>query len=122
MDSCSGALPKQPAAFCVTQDLFEHKRGVRKKKKKKKLPVPERVVSASGHVLMTHTAPDILEGQRAWQSTGGMCARFDLGPERLIEHRIGLQTGCIVANLASWLDLAARAEPAFFRNPVRRAG
>src|SRR3546814_3458550 len=33
-------------------------------------PVPERVVSASGDVLMTRS--DILDGQTAWQSTGGM--------------------------------------------------
>nr|WP_286207674.1 nitric-oxide reductase large subunit [Hephaestia sp. MAHUQ-44] len=33
-------------------------------------PIPERVVTVSGAVLMTHD--DIMAGQTAWQSTGGM--------------------------------------------------
>lgn len=33
-------------------------------------PIPDQVVSSSGDVLMTRT--DILTGQAAWQSTGGM--------------------------------------------------
>src|SRR3546814_16905985 len=33
-------------------------------------PVPDRVVSASGDVLMTRSA--LLHGQTAWQSTGGL--------------------------------------------------
>ena len=33
-------------------------------------PIPTRVVSVSGDILMTRD--DILEGQTAWQSTGGM--------------------------------------------------
>src|SRR3546814_3100614 len=33
-------------------------------------PIPAQVVSASGEVLMTRD--DILTGQTAWQSTGGM--------------------------------------------------
>src|SRR3546814_15415960 len=37
---------------------------------KKPPPIPAQVVSASGTVLMTRD--DILDGQTAWQSTGGM--------------------------------------------------
>ena len=37
---------------------------------KKALPYPERVASASGTQLMTKD--DILAGQSAWQTTGGM--------------------------------------------------
>ncbi|MCI2807253.1 nitric-oxide reductase large subunit [Eoetvoesiella caeni] len=37
---------------------------------KKAPPIPEKVVTSAGQVLMTST--DILNGQTAWQSTGGM--------------------------------------------------
>lgn len=33
-------------------------------------PIPEQIVTATGQVLMTRE--DILDGQSAWQSTGGM--------------------------------------------------
>ena len=69
-------------------------------------PFPERFVSASGQVIMTKD--DILQGQSAWQSTGGMELGSVLGhgayqaPDWTADflHR----------ELVAWLDLTAQAE------------
>lgn len=71
---------------------------------KKAPPYPEQVVSASGKVLMTKD--DILAGQSAWQSTGGMEVGSILGhgayqaPDWTADwlHR----------ELSAWLDLTAQ--------------
>ena len=71
---------------------------------KKAPPYPERVVSASGTQLMTKD--DILAGQSAWQTTGGMEVGSVLGhgayqaPDWTADwlHR----------ELAAWLDLTAQ--------------
>jgi nitric oxide reductase subunit B len=67
-------------------------------------PIPQQVVAQSGKVLMTHD--DILDGQTAWQSTGGMQVGSIWGhgayqaPDWTADwlHR----------ELLAWLDLAAR--------------
>jgi len=67
-------------------------------------PIPQQVVTQSGKVLMTHD--DILDGQTAWQSTGGMQVGSIWGhgayqaPDWTADwlHR----------ELLAWLDLAAR--------------
>lgn len=69
-------------------------------------PFPERFVSESGQVIMTKD--DILQGQSAWQSTGGMELGSVLGhgayqaPDWTADflHR----------ELVAWLDLTAQAE------------
>ncbi|KLT05950.1 hypothetical protein M782_09295 [Neisseria gonorrhoeae MU_NG17] len=71
---------------------------------KKAPPYPEQVVSASGKVLMTKD--DILAGQSAWQTTGGMEVGSILGhgayqaPDWTADwlHR----------ELSAWLDLTAQ--------------
>src|SRR5690554_1572073 len=71
-------------------------------------PIPDRVVTTSGTVLMTKD--DILDGQTAWQSTGGMQIGSIWGhgayqaPDWTADwlHR----------ELVAWLDLAAREEHA----------
>ena len=71
---------------------------------KKPPPIPAQVVSASGTVLMTRD--DILDGQTAWQSTGGMQVGSIWGhgayqaPDWTADwlHR----------ELLAWLDLAAQ--------------
>ena len=69
-------------------------------------PFPERFVSESGQIIMTKD--DILQGQSAWQSTGGMELGSVLGhgayqaPDWTADflHR----------ELVAWLDLTAQAE------------
>src|SRR5690606_11552683 len=66
-------------------------------------PIPQQVVSASGQVLMTQD--DVLKGQSAWQSAGGMTVGSIWGhgayqaPDWTADwlHR----------ELVAWLDLAA---------------
>ena len=73
---------------------------------KKAPPYPEKVVTASGQVLMTKD--DILAGQSAWQSTGGMEVGSILGhgayqaPDWTADwlHR----------ELVAWLDFTAQAQ------------
>lgn len=67
---------------------------------KKAPPYPEQVVSASGKVLMTKD--DILAGQSAWQSTGGMEVGSILG-HGAIRLRTGRRTGCIVSCPLGWI-------------------
>ena len=69
-------------------------------------PIPGKVVTTSGQVLMTHD--DILDGQSAWQSVGGM----ELGS---IWGHGAYQAPDWTADwlhreLLAWLDLAARDE------------
>src|SRR5690606_40540385 len=67
-------------------------------------PIPQQVVTASGQVLMTQE--DILKGQSAWQSAGGMTVGSIWGhgayqaPDWTADwlHR----------ELTAWLDLAAQ--------------
>ncbi|MFA7438035.1 nitric-oxide reductase large subunit [Castellaniella sp.] len=67
-------------------------------------PIPEQVATADGHVLMTHE--QILDGQSAWQSAGGMTVGSIWGhgayqaPDWTADwlHR----------ELTAWLDLAAQ--------------
>ena len=67
---------------------------------KKAPPYPEKIVSSSGQVLMTKD--DILAGQSAWQTTGGMEVGSVLGTRcvsgtrldgRLAAPRIGRLVG-----------------------------
>src|SRR3546814_885097 len=69
-------------------------------------PVPERVVSASGDVLMTRS--DILDGQTAWQSTGGMQIGSIWGHGAY--QAPDWSADWLHRELMAWLDLAAEAE------------
>ena len=53
---------------------------------KKAPPYPEQVVSASGKVLMTKD--DILAGQSAWQTIGGMGSRLCIGARCIPSSRL----------------------------------
>jgi nitric oxide reductase subunit B len=67
-------------------------------------PIPERVVSASGEVVATRDR--ILEGQTAWQSTGGMQLGSIWGHGAY--QAPDWSADWLHRELVAWLDLAAR--------------
>ncbi|OYX16708.1 MAG: nitric oxide reductase large subunit, partial [Sphingomonadales bacterium 32-67-7] len=68
-------------------------------------PIPDRVISASGTVLMTRD--DILDGQTAWQSTGGMQLGSVWGHGAY--QAPDWSADWLHRELISWLDLTAQA-------------
>jgi nitric oxide reductase subunit B len=67
-------------------------------------PIPAQVVTASGQVLMTRD--DILDGQNAWQSTGGMQLGSIWGHGAY--QAPDWSADWLHRELVAWLDLAAR--------------
>ena len=57
-------------------------------------PLPQQYVSESGEKVITHD--EILHGQTAWQTTGGMQVGSCLGAWRHTKRLTGLQIGYIV--------------------------
>jgi nitric oxide reductase subunit B len=67
-------------------------------------PIPAKVVTASGDVLMTRS--DILDGQSAWQTTGGMQLGSIWGHGAY--QAPDWSADWLHRELVAWLDLAAR--------------
>ena len=67
-------------------------------------PIPEKVVTASGTTLMTKE--DILDGQTAWQSTGGMQLGSVWGHGSY--QAPDWSADWLHRELVTWLDLAAQ--------------
>lgn len=67
-------------------------------------PIPEQIVTATGQVLMTRE--DILDGQSAWQSTGGMQLGSIWGHGAY--QAPDWSADWLHRELVAWLDLAAR--------------
>ena len=67
-------------------------------------PIPAQIVAASGQVLMTRE--DILDGQNAWQSTGGMQLGSIWGHGAY--QAPDWSADWLHRELVAWLELAAR--------------